>query len=474
MYKEQLKKIEKNIYEIPKTGSMKVPGRIFISEAMLKDVEESAIQQLANVATLKGIQKNALAMPDIHSGYGFPIGGVAAFDLEEGIISPGGVGYDINCGVRLVTTDLPIQEFLKKRIQILDEIYKNVPSGVGSKGKIKVTKDLLMEVLTKGTKWAVSQGYGIKEDIEKTEEYGCMSKADPHSVSDRALQRGMPQLGSLGAGNHFLEIQKIDAIFDEKIAEKFGINKNFVTIMIHCGSRGLGHQVASDYIKLMEDKYGFKDLPDRELINAPIQSELGQKYYAAMSAAVNYAFANRQLIMHWIRESFNKIFGDVKLDLVYDVCHNRCNEEKHKIDNKIKTVYIMRKGATRSFGPGREELPEIYQKTGQPVIIPGTIGTASYILIGTKKAEEISFASTAHGAGRVMSRNEALRHFRGEHVKGQLKKEKDIEVKVGSWKGLAEEAPLTYKDIDSVIDVSHELGLASKAVRVVPLACIKG
>ena len=370
-------------------------------------------------------------------------------------------------------TNLPIQEFLKKRIQLLDEIYKNVPSGVGSKGKIKVTKDLLMEVLTKGTKWAVSQGYGIKDDIEKTEEYGCMPKADPHSVSDRALQRGMPQLGSLGAGNHFLEIQKIDQIFDEKIAKTFGINKDFVTVSIHCGSRGLGHQVASDYIKSMEDKYGFKDLPDRELINAPIQSELGQKYYAAMSAAVNYAFANRQLIMHWVRESFNKIFGDVKLDLVYDLSHNTSKFEKHKINSEIKTVYIMRKGATRSFGQGREELPEIYQNTGQVVLLPGSMGSASYVLVGTKKAEEISFASAPHGAGRVMSRNEALRRFRGEKVKSELQK-KGIEVKSGSWKGLAEEAPDVYKSIESVAEVSHELGLGNKVCKVIPLCVIKG
>jgi len=301
-----------------------------------------------------------------------------------------------------------------------------------------------------------------------------MPKADPSAVSDRALQRGMPQLGSLGAGNHFLEVQKIDNIFDEKIAKKFNLDPKFITIIIHCGSRGLGHQVASDYIKEMENKYGFKDLPDRELINAPIQSDLGQKYYAAMSSAVNYAFVNRQLIMHWVRESFNNIFGDVKLDLVYDLTHNTSKFEKHKIDGSLKEVCIHRKGAARSFGPGHEELPEIYQKTGQPVIIPGTFGTASYILVGTKKAEEVSFSSTAHGAGRIMSRHAALRQFRGEKVKNQLKKEKDIEVKSGSWKGLAEEAPLAYKDIHKVIEVSHELGIGNKVARVTPLCTIKG
>jgi len=473
--KEKLRKIEKNIYEIPKSGKMLVPGRIFASEKLMESIsQDKTLEQVKNVAMLSGIQKYSLAMPDAHQGYGFSIGGVAAFDLKEGIISPGGVGYDINCGVNMLVTNLPIEKFLKKRTQLLEEIYKNVPSGVGSKGKIRVTKDILMEVLSKGSKWAVSQGYGIKTDIEKTEENGCMPKADPHLVSERALQRGMPQLGSLGAGNHFIEVQKIDQIFDEDITKKFSLDKNHVTIMIHTGSRGLGHQVASDYIKEMENKYGFKDLPDRELINAPIQSDLGQKYYAAMSAATNYAFTNRQLIMHWVRESFNKIFDDVKLDLVYSLCHNVAKFEKHKINNKVKEVCVHRKGATRAFGPEREELPKIYQKTGQPILLPGSMGTASYVLVGTKKAEEISFSSTAHGAGRVMSRHAALKQFRGEKVKNQLKKEKDIEIKAGSWKSLAEEAPLTYKNIHNVVEVSHELGIGNKVVRVVPLACIKG
>ncbi len=352
-------------------------------------------------------------------------------------------------------------------------MYKNVPSGLGSKGKIKVTKDVLMEVLKNGTKWAVKEGYGVKEDIDKTEEYGCMPKADPSTISDTALRRGIPQLGSLGSGNHFLEIQKVDSIFEESTAKKFGINKENVTIMVHCGSRGLGHQVASDYIKLMEDKFGFKDLADRELINAPINSDLGQKYYSAMSAATNFAFANRQLIMHWVRESFENIYGKVKINLVYDVAHNVAKFEKHKIDGKWKELCLHRKGATRSFGPGREELPEVYQNTGQPVIIPGSMGTSSYILVGTKKAEEISFGSTAHGAGRVMSRHAALKQFRGEQIKKELS-EKNIEVKSGSFKGLAEEGPGVYKDIDEVIETSHQVGIGNKVIKVVPLCVIKG
>ncbi len=471
--KDQLKKISKYEWELPKFGSMKVPAKIFASEKIMQAVEPNAIQQLANVASLKGIQKHALAMPDIHSGYGFPIGGVAAFDLDKGIISPGGVGYDINCGVRLLTTNLSVKEFLKKRNQLINEVYKNVPSGVGSKGRIKVTKDVLMEVLEKGTEWCVKEGYGVKEDISKTEENGKMPKANSQHVSDTALRRGMPQLGSLGAGNHFLEVQKIESVFDENIAKKWGFNKENVTVMIHCGSRGLGHQVASDYIKEMEKKFGYENLPDRELINAPINSDLGQKYYGAMSAATNFAFANRQLIMHWVRESFENVFGKTEINLIYDVAHNVAKFEKHKLEDKWKEVCIHRKGATRSFGPGREELPEVYKNTGQPVIIPGSMGTSSYLLVGTKKAEEVSFGSTAHGAGRIMSRHAALRQFRGEKIKKELS-EKNIEVKSGTFKGLAEEGPGVYKDIDEVIDTSHAVGIGNKVVRVVPLAVIKG
>jgi len=356
---------------------------------------------------------------------------------------------------------------------LINEVYKNVPSGLGSKGTLRITKDVLMEVLKNGSKWAIKEGYGVKEDIDRTEEYGCMPKADPSAVSDTALKRGTPQLGSLGSGNHFLEVQKVDKIFDEKTAKAFGINKENVTFMIHCGSRGLGHQVASDYIKLMEQKFGFKDLPDRELINAPINSDLGQKYYGAMSAAVNFAFTNRQMIMHWVRESFEKVYGNIKINLVFDQTHNTAKFEKHLIDGKWKEVCIHRKGASRSFGPGREELPKVYQSIGQPVIIPGSIGTASYVLVGTKEAEEVSFASTAHGAGRVLSRHESLRQFRGETVKKELH-EKGIEVKSGSWEGLAEESPGSYKDIHEVAMVSDKVGIGSRVIALIPLACIKG
>lgn len=468
------KKINENTWEIPKEGAMRVPAIIYASGKLMDAIkQDKTLEQAKNVACLKGIQRSSLIMPDAHQGYGFPIGGVAAFDVDEGVISPGGVGYDINCSVRLLRTNLSVEEFLKKRHEAIEKLFVNVPSGVGRGGKTKVSRQLLMEVLAKGTQWAVSEGYGKKDDYERTEENGKML-SDPHAVSDRAISRGLPQLGSLGAGNHFLEIQKIDQIYDEKIAKAFGLdNKDNITIMVHCGSRGLGHQVASDYIKLMEDKYGFKDLPDRELINAPINSELGQNYYKAMSAAANFAFANKQMITHWVRETMESIFGGIKIDVVYDVCHNIAKMEKHKIDGSFKKVCVHRKGATRSFGPGREEIPEVYRSVGQPVLIPGSMGTASYVLVGTKKAEEVSFGSTAHGAGRVSSRTKALQTISGEHVKHELEK-KGIEVKALSWKSLAEEAPEVYKDIDEVVRVSHEVGIGNLVVRVVPLSVMKG
>ena len=468
------KKVNENTWEIPKEGSMRVPAIIYASDKLMGAIkQDKTLEQAKNVACLKGIQRASLVMPDAHQGYGFPIGGVAAFDVDEGVISPGGVGYDIDCSVRLLRTNLSVEEFLKKRHDVIEKLFVNVPSGVGRGGKIKMNKNEIMEVLAKGAKWAVAEGYGRKEDYERTEESGNLP-ADPHAVSEKAISRGMPQLGSLGAGNHFLEIQKIDRIYDEKIAKVFGIdNKENVTIMIHCGSRGLGHQVASDYIKLMEDKYGFKDLPDRELVNAPINSDLGQKYYDAMNAAANFAFANKQMINHWVRETMEGIFGKIDIDVVYEVCHNIAKMEKHKIDGSIKKVCVHRKGATRSFGPGRDEIPEVYRSVGQPVLIPGSMGTASYVLVGTKKAEEVSFGSTAHGAGRVSSRTKALQTISGEHVKHELEK-KGIEVKALSWKSLAEEAPEVYKDIDEVVRISHEVGIGNLVVRVVPLSVMKG
>lgn len=472
----ELKKIDAQTWEIPKHAGMNVPAVIYASEKLLTGVKgDKTLQQVINVACLKGIQRKAYVMPDAHQGYGFPIGGVAAFDLEEGIISPGGVGYDINCGVRLLKTDFTEKDVWDKRKNLLAEIFKEVPAGVGKGGTTRLSRKVLEEVCTRGAEWAVDEGYGTKKDLQRTEESGRMHEADPSLLSQRALERGIPQLGTLGAGNHFLEIQKVAEIFDRDVAHVFGIHSpGQVMVMIHCGSRGLGHQVASDYIRLMENKFGTRGLPDRELINAPIRSELGNKYYRSMSAAVNFAFANRQMIAHWVRQVFQHVMGSAEgMDQVYDVCHNVAKFEQHTIGGKTRKVCIHRKGATRSFGPGREEIPEIYRKVGQPVLIPGSMGTASYILVGTSKAEELSFGSTAHGAGRVMSRHEAKRRFRGEKIKEDMER-KGIELRSTSWRGVAEEASSAYKDVDEVVRVSHRAGIGQLVAKVLPLGVMKG
>ena len=472
----ELKKINDYTWEIPKQEGMRVSTVIYISSKLLESVKRDlTLRQAKNVACLKGIQKRAYIMPDAHQGYGFPIGGVAAFDLDEGIISPGGVGYDINCGVRLLRTDYTEKDIYSRRKQLLAEIFKEVPAGVGKGGKTRLSRNVLEEVCLKGAAWAVENGYGTKEDLLRTEENGRMKAADPSYLSQRAMERGTPQLGTLGAGNHFLEIQKVSKIFDRDIAKVFGIDsEDQILIMIHCGSRGLGHQVASDYIRLMENKFGTRGLPDRELINAPIRSPLGQQYYKSMSSAVNFAFANRQMIAHYVRNVFAKIMGSSKgMEQVYDVCHNVAKFERHRINEEIKEVCIHRKGATRSFGPGREEIPEVYRSVGQPVIIPGSMGTASYILVGTSEAEKLSFGSTAHGAGRLMSRHEALRRFRGEKIKQELER-KGIELKSTSWKGVAEEASGAYKDVDEVVKVSDAVGIGKLVARVVPIGVMKG
>ncbi len=472
----ELKKISENEWEIPKTGGMKVPARIFASEKLIEKIKsDRTLMQAANVAHLQGIQKFSYVMPDAHEGYGFPIGGVAAIDTEDGVISPGGIGYDINCGVRLLRTNWTAEEIVPKLKELLNELFNQVPSGVGRGGQTKLSKDEMLELLAKGSRWSLERGYGLKADLDATEEYGYLKQAEPSFVSESAISRGRPQLGTLGAGNHFLEVQKVEEIYDEKTAKAFGIEKpGQVTVMVHCGSRGFGHQVASDYIQLMEKKYGFSNLPDRELVNAPFNSELGQRYFKAMCAGMNYAFANRQMIVHWMRSSFKKIMGsDEGMKQVYDVCHNIAKVERHKIDGEDKEVCVHRKGATRSFGPGREEVNEMYKKTGQPIFIPGSMATASYVLVGTKTAEEESFGSTAHGAGRAMSRAEAIHTFRGEAVAHEMEK-KSILVKAASWKGIAEEAAPAYKDINEVVKVSNDAGLGKAVARLVPLGVVKG
>jgi len=472
----ELRKISDDIWEIPREGEMRVPALVYASERLLADVRrDQTLVQARNVACLPGILRMSYVMPDAHQGYGFPIGGVAAFDLDEGVISPGGVGYDINCGVRLLGTDFMETDIAARRKELLAEIFKEVPAGVGKGGVTKLSRNVLREILVKGAQWAVENGYGRAEDLERTEEHGRMKEADPDAVSDRAMERGIPQLGTLGAGNHFLEIQKVARVFDPPVARSFGIEaEGQILVMVHCGSRGLGHQVATDSIELMENALGTQGLPDRELVNAPFRSDLGRRYYAAMSAAVNYAFANRQMIAHWIREVFAKVLGSSKgMRQVYDVCHNVAKVETHCVAGEPRKLCVHRKGATRSFGPGRAEIPEAYRSVGQPVIIPGSMGTASYVLVGTEEAEERSFGSTAHGAGRVMSRHEALRRFRGERIRDDLARQ-GVELKATSWKGVAEEAAAAYKDVDEVVRVSHDVGIGRLVAKVVPIGVMKG
>ena len=472
----ELKRIDGNTWEIPRQGAMRVPARIYASHKLLKAVQgDATLLQARNVACLPGIRRMSYVMPDAHQGYGFPIGGVAAFDLDEGVISPGGVGYDIACGVRLLRTDFTVADVEGKRGELLAEIVKEVPAGVGKSGVTRLSLAVLREILAKGAEWAVDNSYGTPGDLDRTEERGRMRDADPTAVSARALERGIPQLGTLGSGNHFLEIQKVDKILDAVAAKAFGLeSEGQVLVMIHCGSRGLGHQVASDYIQAMENELGVEGLPDRELVAAPFRSPLGQRYYRAMCAAVNYAFANRQMIAHWVRGAFARVMGSAGgMRQVYDVCHNVAKQESHEIDGRETRLCVHRKGATRSFGPSRRELPEAYRGVGQPVIIPGSMGTASYLLAGTDEAEALSFGSTAHGAGRVMSRHEAIRRFRGERIRDDLAA-RGIELRAASWKGVAEEASEAYKDVDEVVRVSHEVGLGRIVARVVPVGVMKG
>ncbi len=473
------KKITNYLFEIPKTGKMKVPVKIYVSEKLLKKLgEDNSLQQGINVATLPGIYKASIMLPDAHQGYGFSIGGVAAIDFEKGCISPGGIGFDINCGVRLLTTPLKKEEVEPKIKELLNSLFRNVPSGVGSQSFIKLSDQELDTVLNKGAEWAVEQGYGFKEDLERCEEGGSMKQADANKVSNKAKSRGRKQLGTLGAGNHFLEVQFVDKIFDKKIAQAFGIKEQGqVTIMIHCGSRGLGHQVCSDYLRRMEeaDPELMRSLPEKDLIYAKAGTQLAKDYFAAMAASANFAWANRHIIAHQVRKSLKEMFGlePEQIKTVYDVAHNIAKIEEHEIDGEKKKVYLHRKGATRSLPAGHPNTPNVYKDVGQPVIIPGSMGTSSYLLVGTQKALEETFGSTAHGAGRVMSRTKAIRSFRGEQIKKELE-EHHIYVKAASWKGICEEAPQVYKDIDEVVKVSHEAGIGNLVARVKPIGVVKG
>lgn len=479
----ELKKIDEFRYKIPRNykSGMRTDGLIYASERMLAQItSDEAPEQVANVAHLPGIVGCAMAMPDIHWGYGFPIGGVAAFDLDEGVISPGGVGYDINCGVRLLRTNLTDKEISGKIKDLVRAIFNNVPSGVGSTGKVRIDEREVKTVLNQGAQWALKRGFGWTDDIEHIESRGALEGADPERVSKRALQRGRPQLGTLGAGNHFLEIQVVQDIYDREAAKVMGIDDvGQIMVMIHTGSRGLGYQVCDDNVKVLgrtTHKYGIQ-IPDRQLACAPIKSPEGRSYYAQMACAANYAWANRQCIMHWIRESFETVLGTpaekLGMHLVYDVAHNVAKFEKHRVGDEIKELCIHRKGATRAFAAGHEEVPEKYRSIGQPVLIPGDMGTNSYLLVGTELAMKETFGSTCHGAGRVMSRTKALDKTRGRNISKELA-EKGIYVMSASSEVLREEVPEAYKDIGMVVDAVHKAGISRKVARMKPLGVVKG
>ncbi|WP_292517610.1 RtcB family protein [Methanoculleus sp.] len=457
--------------------NMRVPGRFFLSRALTETLEEGAVRQLANVATLPGIVKHSLAMPDIHWGYGFPIGGVAAFDMTEGVISPGGVGFDINCGVRLITTPLTEADLAGKKRELIERLFAVVPTGVGAKSTMRVSNKELSDIMVDGARWAVEHGLGTEADLARCEGEGAMPGADPEAVSAKARQRGVPQIGTLGAGNHFLEVQVAREIVDPDAAKTFGIAEGQVCFMVHCGSRGLGHQVATDHLRVLESalaRYQIK-LPDRQLACAPVDSPEGRAYYGGMVCAANYAWANRQVIMHEARKVFAQLFGiDYdEMRLIYDVAHNVAKFEHHNVDGASVEVCVHRKGATRAFGPGAAGIPHEYAAVGQPVIIPGSMGTSSYLLHGTAAAMEKTFGSTCHGAGRVLSRSKAKKEVSGKELREHLAEEGVI-VRAHSDSALAEEAPGVYKPSGEVVRVVHEAGLSEIVARLEPLGVIKG
>jgi tRNA-splicing ligase RtcB len=475
---EGVNRIGMNEWEVPVgyVPGMRVPGRFFLSESLGRTLEQGAVQQLANVATLPGILKNSLAMPDIHWGYGFPIGGVAAFSVDEGVISPGGVGFDINCGVRLLATPLLHKDVAGRR-DLIDELFRTVPTGVGAKSALKVSPQVLEGMILKGAQWAVKAGYGVDRDLIRCEEGGVMKCADSRTVSAKAKQRGIPQGGTLGSGNHFLEVQVVREIFDPVAAKAFGLALGQVCCMIHCGSRGLGHQVCTDHLKILESatkKYHIT-IPDRQLACAPITSLEGMAYFGAMAAASNYAWANRQMITHAMRQVLSKMFRIEydQMPLIYDVAHNVAKMEEHVLEGKRMQVCVHRKGATRSFGPGSADLPSDLESIGQPVIIPGSMGTSSFILKGTQTAMDRTFGSTCHGAGRTMSRTQAKKNMSGREIMTNLLKE-GIIVRSHSENSIADEAPNVYKPSDEVVNVVHEVGISRLVARLSPLGVIKG
>ena len=471
-----LDKISDYVWEIPRKGDMRVPGRIFASERLVHDMDEKVREQISNVACLPGIQIASMAMPDAHWGYGFPIGGVAAFDPDEGgVISMGGVGFDISCGVRTMKTGLTREEIMPELERLTDRFYSRVPAGVGSEGLIALSPAQIDDMLAGGAEWAVRKGYGVHEDLEYIEQHGCVEGADPSQVSGTAKKRQHREMGTLGSGNHYLEVQAVDEVYDETAALAMGLRKDDVVVSLHCGSRGLGHQIGTDSLKSLAHASRRFAVPirDRELASAPVNSPEGRSYFGAMSAGINCALANRQILSHLVREIIAEIYPASRVRMLYDISHNTCKVETHMINGRKKRLYVHRKGATRAFGPGAPDLPLEYRHVGQPVLIGGTMGTASYILAGTEEGMRVAFGSACHGAGRAMSRTQAKKQWHGRDVVQSLS-DQGIIVRGHSYSGIAEEAPGSYKDVSDVVDAAHHANLARKVVRVRPLACVKG
>ncbi|WP_336359704.1 RtcB family protein [Haladaptatus sp. ZSTT2] len=476
-----LHKLREFVWEIPKDGDMRVPARVLASETLLDQISDDlTLTQLKNATHLPGIQNHAICMPDGHQGYGFPVGGVAGIDTENGCISPGAVGYDINCGVRMMTTNLTYDDLKGHEEELVEALFDAIPSGLGGGGVVQDDIATVNEVLDKGMRWALDQGYATEADLAHCEDEGFRPDARPDKVSEKAKNRGRNQLGSLGSGNHFLEVQRVTDVFREDVGDAFGLSEDQIVVLIHCGSRGLGHQVCTDYLRKIEKQHSglLAELPDRELAAAPAGSQLAEDYYGAMCAAINFAWVNRQLIMHRTREVFADVFDrpweEMEMKLLYDVAHNIAKKEFHEVDGEQRELFVHRKGATRAFPAGRPELPPAYRDVGQPIIIPGSMGTHSYILRGGENSLGLTFGSTAHGAGRVMSRTQAKQEFWGETVREELREHQHIYVKAQSGATVAEEAPGVYKDIDEVIRVSDALGIGDKVARALPVCNIKG
>jgi len=471
-----LQRVSAEEWRIEPRGKMRVPAVIYATEELIRQMDEKVREQIVNVATLPGIEKAAYAMPDAHWGYGFPIGGVAAFDAARGgVVSAGGVGFDISCGVRTLLTGLTAEDVEPVKRSLADSLYRHIPAGVGSRGLLELTDSELDEMLSDGARWAVSRGYGTEADLSRTEEKGQMSGAIPDVVSGFAKNRQRREMGTLGSGNHYLEVQRVTEVFEVSAAEAFGIRCNDIVVSIHCGSRGLGHQIGTEFLREMAveaKNYGI-DLPDRELACAPIESPLGEKYLGAMRAAINCAFANRQIITHLVRQAFAPVIPKAALTVLYDVSHNTCKVEEHQVDGHMKRLFVHRKGATRAFGPNHPGVPETLRSIGQPVLIGGTMGTASYILVGTSESENHSFSSSCHGAGRQMSRAQATKRWRGRELMDELA-ERGILIRSPSPRGVAEEAPGAYKDVNAVVEASEKSGLSRRVAKLEPLICIKG